>query len=162
MTTRTILCSLDPAKYGWTACGGVTSILEPHEVRFSFVCINLIIFSLSTVPHYSSLSQSLISVVISYYHINIKPQAARRNDARDRFLKQQKEVEAAKRAADRLSSQVTHSAPKSDRRPKKPTSEPVRTDVKKQHTKRITTTMAAPSLLSTPPILGRYVSADDE
>ena len=65
-------------------------------------------------------------------------------------------------SSDRLSSQVTHSAPKSDRRPKKPTSEPVRTDVKKQHTKRITTTMAAPSLLSTPPILGRYVSADDE
>ena len=26
------LCSLDPAKYGWTACGGVASILEPHEV----------------------------------------------------------------------------------------------------------------------------------
>ena len=34
------LCSLDPPKYGWTACGGVSSILEPHEVSavsfFSF------------------------------------------------------------------------------------------------------------------------------
>jgi hypothetical protein len=27
------LCSLDPPKYGWTACGGVSSILEPHEVH---------------------------------------------------------------------------------------------------------------------------------
>ncbi|KAL7535634.1 hypothetical protein ACHAXR_006622 [Thalassiosira sp. AJA248-18] len=26
------LCSLDPPKYGWTACGGVASILEPHEM----------------------------------------------------------------------------------------------------------------------------------
>ncbi len=26
------LCSLDPPKYGWTACGGIASILEPHEM----------------------------------------------------------------------------------------------------------------------------------
>lgn len=25
------LCSLDPPWYGWTACGGIASILEPHE-----------------------------------------------------------------------------------------------------------------------------------
>ncbi|KAK1748498.1 hypothetical protein QTG54_000437 [Skeletonema marinoi] len=26
------LCSLDPPKYGWTACGGIASILDPHEM----------------------------------------------------------------------------------------------------------------------------------
>ena len=33
VNTRSImnLCSLDPPKYGWTACGGIASILEPHE-----------------------------------------------------------------------------------------------------------------------------------
>ena len=28
------LCAIDPPKYGWTACGGIASILEPSEVRF--------------------------------------------------------------------------------------------------------------------------------
>lgn len=28
---------LDPAKYGWTACGGMASVLEPHEVSYPFV-----------------------------------------------------------------------------------------------------------------------------
>jgi hypothetical protein len=26
------LCSIDPPKYGWTACGGIASILDPHEM----------------------------------------------------------------------------------------------------------------------------------
>ena len=32
--TRSLLnlCYFDPPKYGWTACGGVASILEPHEM----------------------------------------------------------------------------------------------------------------------------------
>ena len=34
LNTRSMLnlCSLDPPKYGWTACGGIASILEPHEM----------------------------------------------------------------------------------------------------------------------------------
>ena len=27
------LCAIDPARYGWTALGGVADLLTPHEVR---------------------------------------------------------------------------------------------------------------------------------
>jgi len=49
---------LDPAKYGWTACGGIGSILEPHEM-------------------------------------------ARRSESRAQFLKNQKRIAAAAKAAAR-------------------------------------------------------------